>query len=109
MRGFTLIEVLIALAILSIGILSMHFVLDQVLFTHSYSLNKLRAIEKGNEVILKLLNFEDYPLDEMKLEEESVGIKLDKKPFLMDIYECTLSVTYKGATVSYTYYETFEK
>ncbi len=55
--GFTLLEVIIALAIFSIAAISIYFLVNQSLDLVSYSNNKLLTIQKGIELTTRIIDY----------------------------------------------------
>ena len=70
-KGFTLLEVLIALAVLSISMLGVYSLLNMSLDTVSYAKDKMFVIERGYDRISRQIN---YPNKAFEEKEEYDGV-----------------------------------
>ena len=69
LNGFTLLEVIIALAIFSIAAVSIYFLVNQSLNLVSYSNNKLLTIEKGIELTTKIIDY-NYDINSLSINND---------------------------------------
>lgn len=106
-KGFTLIEVLIALAVLSISMLGIYSLQSMSLRALDTSKAKMFVIERAYDRISRQINFpnkayeetEDYngTLVHYSFHKESSGVPMVQK--------VTMTVSTDRATVSFVYYE----
>lgn len=103
-KGFTLLEILVALAILSISMLALYNLLNFSLDLHSYSQNRTELVGKGYEIVLKRLNF-DENINSMKNEYDNITITLEQQITLLpEIQENYLTVENDESRVTYRYF-----
>ncbi len=106
-KGFTLVEVLVALTILAVSMMGIYGILNQALFATQNSKNKLYLIDKGYERILKH-NF--YPRIALSPTESDNGTETEyeyirQNTLLPGVTEVTLVVKSKNAVINYVYFE----
>jgi prepilin-type N-terminal cleavage/methylation domain-containing protein len=103
-RGFTLLEVLIALSLLAISFTGIYFLLNQSIDIENYSKDKITVIVKGYEKVVKILEY-NSPVDND--ENEGIEYEMEKKQTIYpSIYEITLKAKHGDATETYIFYET---
>ena len=106
-KGFTLVEVLVAVSILAISMLGIYGILNQSLFTTKNSQNRLYLVDKGYERILKHIH---YPRVAMSDTESDNGTEIEyeyirQSTLLPGISEIVLVVKSKDAVINYVYFE----
>jgi len=107
-KGFTLLEILVALAILSISMLALYNLLNFSLDLHNYSKNRTSLVGKGYEIVLKRLNF-DENINSVKNEYDNITITLEQQITLIpDIQENYLTVENDESSVTYRYFNEME-
>ncbi len=105
--GFTLLEVLIALAVLSISMLGVYSLLKMSLDTNIYARDKYFVIERGYDRISRQLN---YPSKIYEDREEYDGVEV-KYTFereateIPTVQEVRMTVATDKAQVVFVYYE----
>ncbi len=106
-KGFTLLEVLITLAVLSISMLGVYSLLNLSLDTTIYSKDKLFVIERGYDRLSMMMN---YPSKVYSDKEEYEGIEVryefeySSTP-IPGVQEVRMTVAIDGAEASFVYYE----
>ena len=105
--GFTLIEVLIALTVLSISMLGIYSILNMSSRTLIAAKDKIFVIEKGYDRIARQINFpsknfenvEDYDgkIVTYTFKKESIGIPM--------VQQVTMTVSSDTASTKFIYYE----
>ena len=106
-KAFTLVEVLVALSILSISMLGIYGILNQSIWTTKNSQNRLYLVGKGYERILKHTH---YPRIALHNIESDDGIETEyeyirESTLIPGVLEITLVVKSKDAVVNYVYFE----
>ncbi|PLX67644.1 MAG: hypothetical protein C0602_09825 [Denitrovibrio sp.] len=107
-KGFTLLEVLIALAVLSISMLGVYRLSAISVDTSAYALQKTIVVESGYQRVLEIIN---YPGKVFKENGKNalgyeVNYKSSQQPTLFPgVEEITLTAEYDGVESSYVYYE----
>lgn len=106
-RGFTLMEVLISLAVLSISMLGIYSLLNMSLDTVGYAKDKMFVIERGYDRISRQINYPNKAFEEREeyngttvtysFKRESSGIP--------SVEKVTMTVTSDKAETSFVYYE----
>ena len=104
-KGFTLLEVLIALAVLSISILGIYSIQNMSLNAIASSKAKMFVIERAYDRITRQINFPDKAFEEdyngtlvhYSFLKEASGVQMVQK--------VTMTVSTDQATVSFIYYE----
>lgn len=106
-KGFTLLEVLIALAVLSISILGIYSIQNMSLNAIASSKAKMFVIERAYDRITRQINFPDKAFEET----EDYNGTLVHYSFLKEasgvqmVQKVTMTVSTDQATVSFIYYE----
>lgn len=106
-QGFTLLEVLIALAVLSISMLGVYSLLKMSLDTNIYARDKYFVIERAYDRISRQIS---YPSKIYEDTEEYDGIKVKysferKATAIPTIQEVHMTVTTDKAEAVFVYYE----
>lgn len=107
-RGFTLLEVLIALTVLSISMLGIYRLSAMSVDTSDYAIRKAIVVESGYQRVLEVLN---YPGKVFKDKgENALGYEVeyssDELPTMFPgVKEISLTAEYDGAESTYVYYE----
>jgi len=106
-RGFTLLEVLIALAVLSISMLGVYRLSAVSIDVSDYAVRKADAVEIGYQRVLEQINypgklFKDKTTIDGK--EIEYNLKSEPTPF-PGVDKKTLTTTANGAESVYIYYE----
>jgi len=107
-KGFTLLEVLISLTVLSISMLGIYRLSAISVDTSDYAIKKAIVVESGYQRVLEVLN---YPGKVFKdTGENALGYEVkyssEEQPTLFPgVDEITLTAEYEGATSTYVYYE----
>ncbi len=105
-NGFTLLETLIALALLAIAVTGIYFLLNQSINIATYSNDKLEAQKIGFETVVKILNYPNTDLDQLSEKTKGVTVSLTKRQSIVNgIDKCKLKVLYKTANIVYIFYE----
>lgn len=103
-KGFTLLEILIALAILSISMLALYNLMNFSLDLFSYSKNRREVVSTGYEAVLKQLNFNEN-LNNIKNQNENIEFNLETRITLIpNIQENFLKIENKESSVTYRYF-----
>lgn len=105
--GFTLIEVLIALAVLSISMLGVYSLLNMSTDTLIAAQDKMFVIERGYDRISKQIN---YPSKAYEEKEEYNGVLVNysitkDSVGIPGVQQVTLTVSTDKAQTSFIYYE----
>lgn len=105
--GFTLIEVLIALAVLSISMLGVYSLLNMSTDTLISAQDKMFVIERGYDRISKQIN---YPSKAYEEKEEYNGVMVNYSVTkdsvgIPGVQQVTLTVSTDKAQTSFIYYE----
>ena len=106
-KGFTLVEVLVALTILGISMMGIYGILHQSLFITQNSKNKLYIIDKGYERIPKHTHYPRIALGSTESDDidETEYEYIKQNTLLPGVSEVTLVVKSKSAIISYVYFE----
>ncbi len=106
-KGFTLLEVLIALAVLSISMLGIYSLQSMSMKALYTSKEKMFVIERAYDRISRQINFPNKAFEETEeyngvlvhynFKKEDSGVPMVQK--------ITMTVSTDSATVSFTYYE----
>ncbi len=106
-KGFTLLEVLIALAVLSIGMLGIYSLQSMSFNTLVASKEKMFVIERGYDRISRQINFPNKAYEETEdYDGKIVTYKFEKTDSgVFGVQKVTLIVTTDSATASFVYYE----
>lgn len=105
--GFTLLETLIALAVLAIGMLGIYTLLGQAVNVKTYSNDKLKVIEKGYERLLHTLNFPDNAYEDRVKSDDTVFqfSETTEPTVLPGINQIYLKTSSSDSSVEFIYYE----
>ena len=102
-RGFTLLEILIALTLLAISFTGIYFLLNQSLDIENYSKDKTIVILKGYEKVIRYIDYNEMLTNDDK---GNVKYELEKKSTIYpSVSEIHLKVIYGDATQTYVFYE----
>lgn len=107
-KGFTLLEVLIAIAVLSISLLGVYRLSAMSVETSEYAQKKAIVVEAGYQRVLEIIN---YPGKVFKNRgKNALGYEINFKsktdPTLFPgVDQVSLTAQYKGAESTYVYYE----
>ncbi|ADD67283.1 hypothetical protein Dacet_0485 [Denitrovibrio acetiphilus DSM 12809] len=107
-KGFTLLEVLIAMTVLSISMLGVYRLSAMSVDMSDYSVKRTMVVEAGYQRVLETLN---YPSKVFKdTGKNAMGIEVlyssDSEPTMFTgVDEITLRAEYEGVTSTYVYYE----
>lgn len=107
-KGFTLLEVLIAMAVLSISMLGIYRLSSMSVEMSEYSQQKALVTEAGYQRVLEILN---YPGKVFKDRGRNVmGIKVNytsesDATIFPGVDEITLTTEHEGVSTVYVYYE----
>jgi len=107
-RGFTLLEVLIALAILSISMLGIYRLAYMSADTAEYSQRKAYITEAGYQRVLELMNYPGKNFKDTKKTPEGTEIKFTTETgaaIYSGVEEVKLTCEAKDAKAVYYYYE----
>lgn len=107
-RGFTLLEVLIALTVLSISMLGVYRLSSMSIDISDYSIRRADAVETGYLRVLEKMNYPTKLFKDKEVREDKTEIlfKEESEPaFFPDVDEVTITTTIDGATSVYIYYE----
>lgn len=106
-KGFTLIEVLIALTVLSISMLGVYSILNMSSRTLISAKERMFVIEKGYDRIARMINFPNKNFENVEdfngklitytFKKESIGIPM--------VQQVTMTVSSDTATTKFIYYE----
>ncbi len=106
-KGFTLLEVLIALAVLSISMLGIYSLQNMSIHTLTASKEKMFVIERGYDRISRQINFPNKAYEEKEeydgkiisytFKKEASGVPMVQK--------ITMTVATDKASVNFIYYE----
>ena len=102
-KGFTLLEILIALTLLAISFTGIYFLLNQSIDIENYSKEKTVSILKGYEKVILYIDYNEMLSDDDK---ENIKYELEKKPTIYpSVSEIHLKVIHGDATQTYVFYE----
>ena len=107
-KGFTLLEVLIALSVLSISMLGIYRLSAMSVDTADYAAKKAVVVESGYQRVLEILN---YPGKVFKSTGENalgyeVKYSTEELPTILPgVDEISLKAEYEGVESTYIYYE----
>lgn len=107
-KGFTLLEVLIALTVLSLSMLGVYRLSSISVETSAYALQKTIVVESGYQRVLEIMN---YPGKMFKDSGENalgydVKYSSSSQPTLFPgVEEISLTADYEGVKSTYVYYE----
>ncbi|WP_022852198.1 prepilin-type N-terminal cleavage/methylation domain-containing protein [Limisalsivibrio acetivorans] len=105
-KGFTLLEILIALALLSLGMMGIYTLIRQSLEFNSYSQEKIRLLGRGYERVILLLNDTSGLEEKVTFDNITYTFDIDKSPtMLQNIEECVLTVEDGTSSATLVYYE----
>ncbi len=106
--GFTLLEVVIALAIFSIAAISIYFLVNQSLDLVTYSNNKLLTIQEGIELTSKIINY-NYNIDDLLLKNnlsKKIKIKVNIQPTISEKFKkINLLIKYNNVQTKFIFYQ----
>jgi prepilin-type N-terminal cleavage/methylation domain-containing protein len=108
MKGFTLLEVLIALAVLSISMLGVYRLSAMSVETSQYAMNKALVAEAGYQRVLEILNYPGKVFrDNGKnpLGDRIYYSSQSDATILPGVDEISLTAEYNGVKTVYVYYE----
>lgn len=107
-KGFTLLEVLIALSLLSISMLGIFTLVHQSLNTNMNAEKRLLLIQKGYERVLLETYYSDLVTSDTETVDNKTVLKylVNRTPTLIPgITESTLDVENEGTNVRFFFYE----
>jgi len=103
-KGFTLLEILVALAILSISMLALYNLLNFSLDLHIYSENRIELVNRGYESVLRQLNF-DEDINTIKNEYDNLTFEYEINQTLFpDIQEIVISLENDESNITYRFF-----
>jgi prepilin-type N-terminal cleavage/methylation domain-containing protein len=105
--GFTLLEVLIAVAILAVSMLGIYSLLNHSILTTQYSRDRHLLIDKGYERIIMSIH---HPRVALPRSEEVNGVTieyeyLESNTVIPGVSEVILRITSRSAATSYEYFK----
>jgi len=106
-RAFTLVEVLVALSILSIAMLGIYGILNQSILTTKNSQNRFYLVDKGYERILKHTHYPRIALNDIESDDgiETQYEYIRQSTLIPGVLEVTLVAKSKDAVINYVYFE----
>jgi prepilin-type N-terminal cleavage/methylation domain-containing protein len=107
-RGFTLLEVLIALAVLSISMLGVYRLSAMSVDVSDYATRKAESVEAGYQRILEEMNYPGKLFKDKEEREDGTQIvyKEESTPTMFPgVDEKSVTTTINGASSVYIYYE----
>lgn len=106
-KGFTLIEVLVALSVLSISMLGIYALLNHAISTTDYSQSKLFAVNAGYERLLKQIHYPRISFSENEELDNKTLTFTEKRQntLLPGIMDVIMTVKSSEAAVEYEYFE----
>ncbi len=107
-RGFTLLEVLIAMVVLSVSMLGVYRLSAMSVETSDYAVQKTMVVEAGYQRVLEIINYPGKVFKDRG--RNALGIKVnftsESIPTLFPgVDEINLKAEYDGVTATYVYYE----
>jgi prepilin-type N-terminal cleavage/methylation domain-containing protein len=103
-KGFTLLEILVALAILSISMLALYNLLNFSLDLHIYSKNRVELVNRGYESVIRQLNF-DENINTIKNEYDNITFDLEiNSTIIPDIQEYRLLLENEESSITYRFF-----
>lgn len=107
-KGFTLLEVLIAMAVLSISMLGIYRLSSMSVSTAEYSARKAMVVEAGYQRVLEQLNYPGKVFKDRGKNAlgDRVNYSSDTQPTILPgVDEISLTAEYEGVATTYVYYE----
>jgi len=107
-RGFTLLEVLIAMAVLSISMLAIYRLSAMSVDMSAHAQDRAKVVEAGYLRVLEILNYPNKLFQEK--DQEVMGIVVnyssESDPTIFpEVDEISLTTEYNGVSTTYVYYE----
>lgn len=107
MKGFTLLEVLIAITVLSLSMLGVYRISSMSVETSEYAVSKALVTEAGYQRILETMNYPDKVFTDSELNYDDIRINFteESQPTLFTgVDEISLTAEYEGVASTYVYY-----
>jgi len=108
LNGFTLLEVIIALAIFSIATVSIYFLVNQSLNLVNYSNNKLLTIQKGIELTTRIIDY-NYDINSISNNDDfsnNFHVKVNIEPTIAQrLQKIILLITYNNVETKFIFYQ----
>ena len=105
-KGFTLLEILIAMVVLSVSMTGLYILAGQSVSINDYSKQKLELITKSYERIVLNLAFPRRDFSEKDFENANITFETSKsQTMLPGIQEVRLRTSNGETTVEFVYYE----
>ncbi|GAB1536446.1 hypothetical protein ADMFC3_20770 [Geovibrio sp. ADMFC3] len=105
-KGFTLLELLIAMVVLSIGMMGIFTLVRQSLDMNDYAKRKLNLLSRGYERVILTLSEKKTLEDIITDNRTTYTYKLEKHDTgLQGIKECELKISDSTADMTLFYYE----
>lgn len=108
-KGFTLLEVLIALVVLAISLSGLYMMTKTNISTSEFTKDKIALFIKGNELFYSLYAKKEIEATGIYLdcdEKSDIKYKIDKKPLgYDDINQITISLKKDGKKLSFYFYK----
>jgi len=107
-KGFTLLEVLIAITVLSLSMLGIYRLSAMSVDTSAYAKKKAVVVESGYQRVLEIINYPGKVFRDDRPNEMGIIVRYasESSPTLFPgVDEITLTADYDGVTSTYVYYE----
>jgi len=107
-KGFTLLEVLIALAVLTVSMLGIYRLSSMSIETAGYAVSKSMVTEAGYQRVLELINYPGKIFKDKSKNAEGllINYKTESKPTILPgVDEISITAEYEGVASTYIYYE----
>ncbi|PLX68507.1 MAG: hypothetical protein C0603_04965 [Denitrovibrio sp.] len=107
-KGFTLLEVLIAMVVLSVSMLGVYRLSAMSVETSEYAVQKTMIVEAGYQRVLEIINYPGKVFKDRG--RNALGVKVnyssESLPTLFPgVDEVSLTAEYDGVATTYVYYE----
>lgn len=107
-KGFTLLEVLIAIAVLSISMLGVYRLSAMSVDTSEYAARKAMVVEAGYQRVLEVINYPGKVFKDRGRNAlgDKINYSTESEPTMFPgVNEISLKAEFEGVASTYVYYE----